>query len=444
MSKKSRILITSYACVFAVFTLIGVGVSESRQQYYQSIASNSYDRAFYEFVSTVSNMDTALEKSLYMTDKAALSGAYMEVYANAMSAQMAIEVLPFDEGGLENTSSFLSKIADFSYYLARNVQSGGISDDNREAIKKLSEISKKLSGGLYEIYADAARHDGGIISLSSKYDDISRLDSITGNDAMKSITDIEAEFPEMPRLIYDGPFSDDVDTGAYSMLNGKEEITEDAGLKTVSDISSYDDLKHTGVTESDIKLHVYENDSARFEVSALGGHMVTMKSYGGGEDSSIDINSAIEYGRKYLEQCGYPNMVNTYYMITGNDAVINYAYKNGDYICYPDLIKVRVSLHDGTVYDIDASHYIKNHKERDIPPQSFKITDKSKYISSDLRVISEGLAVIPTKGKKEVYCYEFKCENSEGRHYIIYVNTQTGAQEDILILLESENGTLTI
>ena len=47
-------------------------------------------------------------------------------------------------------------------------------------------------------------------------------------------------------------------------------------------------------------------------------------------------------------------------------------------------------------------------------------------------------------GKYEILCHEFKCEAEDGRHYIIYVNAVTGEQEKILILLEDENGALTL
>ena len=52
--------------------------------------------------------------------------------------------------------------------------------------------------------------------------------------------------------------------------------------------------------------------------------------------------------------------------------------------------------------------------------------------------------MIPTGGKDEVLCHEFKCIDSEERHCLVYINAETGAEEKILILLEDESGTLTI
>ena len=60
-----------------------------------------------------------------------------------------------------------------------------------------------------------------------------------------------------------------------------------------------------------------------------------------------------------------------------------------------------------------------------------------------LKVLAHEMAVIPTSGKNEAFCHEFKCENG-GNRYIVYINAETGNEEKILILLENENGTLTI
>ena len=52
--------------------------------------------------------------------------------------------------------------------------------------------------------------------------------------------------------------------------------------------------------------------------------------------------------------------------------------------------------------------------------------------------------MIPTAGQHEVLCYEFVCTDSAGGRCIVYVNAETGEQQKILILLEDENGSLTI
>ena len=60
-----------------------------------------------------------------------------------------------------------------------------------------------------------------------------------------------------------------------------------------------------------------------------------------------------------------------------------------------------------------------------------------------MEVTDQKLAVIPLETKKEVLCYELKGKIDQDE-YLIYLNAETGKQEKILLLLVSENGTLTI
>jgi len=47
-------------------------------------------------------------------------------------------------------------------------------------------------------------------------------------------------------------------------------------------------------------------------------------------------------------------MVDTYYLKEDNTAIINYAYKQGDVVVYPDLIKVKIALDNGEVIGLRA------------------------------------------------------------------------------------------
>ena len=84
-----------------------------------------------------------------------------------------------------------------------------------------------------------------------------------------------------------------------------------------------------------------------------------------------------------------------------------------------------------------------NHHKRNIP--GFKLTPEEviKDIPSSLKVKEVSAAVIPTRGTSEKYTYELFCEDTDGQHILIYKDIETGEEADILILLYSDNGTLT-
>ena len=61
----------------------------------------------------------------------------------------------------------------------------------------------------------------------------------------------------------------------------------------------------------------------------------------------------------------------------------------------------------------------------------------------ELKIQSEGLAVIPTEWQSELLCYEFKGK-VEDREFLVYINAENGREEDILMITNTPNGTLTM
>ena len=64
-------------------------------------------------------------------------------------------------------------------------------------------------------------------------------------------------------------------------------------------------------------------------------------------------------------------------------------------------------------------------------------------LNQDLEIFSEGLAVIPTEWKTEILCYEFK-GRIDDTDFLVYINAETGREENILVIVDTPNGTLTV
>ena len=92
---------------------------------------------------------------------------------------------------------------------------------------------------------------------------------------------------------------------------------------------------------------------------------------------------------------------------------------------------------------MEAQGYVMNHHTRDIRTPRLTKQDARGYISSRLVIDSVNIALIPKDSKREVLCYEFK-GTSNGRNFIVYINADTGREEDVQILVESPDGILTI
>ena len=135
-------------------------------------------------------------------------------------------------------------------------------------------------------------------------------------------------------------------------------------------------------------------------------------------------------------------MKETYFLKQEGIVTINYAYMQDNVIMYPDLIKVKVALDNGEILGIETTGYLNNHVEnRDISNIKISEEEAKKDLNIDLEIISSGLAVIPTEWKSEILCYEFKGKVDD-REFLVYINTENGREEDILIITNTPNGTL--
>ena len=146
----------------------------------------------------------------------------------------------------------------------------------------------------------------------------------------------------------------------------------------------------------------------------------------------------------YLESLGYQNMKSSYYEITGNILTANFAAVQDGVILYPDLIKVGVALDNGEVLSLDARGYLMNHTNRSNITPALSRAEAQKSVSSQLSVSKANLCVIPSDGLTENLCWEFSCKANDGTQILVYINAQTGMEEQLLILLVDENGQLTI
>ena len=126
----------------------------------------------------------------------------------------------------------------------------------------------------------------------------------------------------------------------------------------------------------------------------------------------------------------------------GGIVTINYAYSQNDVTIYPDLIKLKIALDNGEVLGIETTGYLNSHTERNIPEVKVSKEKALENLNEKLEIKSEGLAIIPTEWQTEVFCLEFKGTIDE-MDFLVYVNAETGKEEDILLIVNTPNGTLT-
>lgn len=452
---QDRHMLSLVVTLVTVIAVLGLYTYKRERQFRQT-AENNYNMAFFELVSYVENVETYLAKSLISSTPEHGAETLTHVWREANLAQSYLARLPMGSQELANTSKFLNQVSDYSFSLSRkNINNQNLTEDDFNNLKELHTYSVDLENTLNQLSADI--NDGRIKwgELTNKGSSIFLTQ--VSNISKDSFDNLEENFHEYSGLIYDGAFSEHMTSVEKKGLTG-EEISEEEAKKIATDFIGNDrvgEINSNGVSgDTDIPSYDFsikaKNDKKEIitvSVSKKGGHIIFMNYNRNVEAESISQERADEIGKDFLNSKGFPNMKETYYLKQNGVVTINYAYNqkstNGDVVVYPDLIKVKVALDNGEILGIETTGYLNSHYERNIPASKITKEKAKENLNKSLQIESEGMAIIPTEFKTEILCWEFKGKVDD-TEFLVYINAQTGAEEDILVIKNTPNGTLTM
>lgn len=412
---------------------------------------NNYNRAFHELVDYVDDIDTLLKKSMLISTPSQMASISGELFRQTSAAKACLGQLPISEVQLENTEKFLSQVGDYTYMLSQNViNEQKVSENDYNNLNSLSQYATRLNEKLIamqnEIYEGNISF-GTVEKEGEKY--FSTVANAEGG-VLSNFEGVEKEFQEYPALIYDGPFSEHIEKIEPAMTKDEKEISPEEALNIAKNFlgDKGKNLVYEGASENNM-LSSYSFSSAtddreiNIAITKKGGFPVYFTDTKIAGEEKLDFPQAIQKAREFLSKRGYNSLKESYYEKENGVATINFAYEQGNVICYPDLLKVKVDLSDGEIVGTEMHGYIMNHKYRNLPNINITQEEAKAKISPHLSVDATGLALIPKDGETEKLCYEFK-GNHNNQNFIIYINAENGREEDILMLIESENGILTM
>ena len=107
------------------------------------------------------------------------------------------------------------------------------------------------------------------------------------------------------------------------------------------------------------------------------------------------------------------------------------------------MVKVKIAMDNGEITGFEGMSYLLNHKERQLSEKKLSLEEAEKVLSNKITVENRQEAVIPNDFGGEEHVYEFQCLYN-GRKVLVYVDVGTGKEKEVMIVLESENGILTI
>ena len=433
--------------------IIGLGAFVYKKEMdYRQASENSYNMAFFELVDYVQNVETYLAKSLISTTPEHGAETLTHIWREADLAGSYLAQLPIENQELANTAKFLNQVSDYSYTLSRkNIYNEPLTQEDLDNLTNLHNYSVELKNTLVQLSADM--NDGRISwGELTKKGRVAFAQQVS-NISQDSFSGLEENFHEYAGLIYDGAFSEHLTSPERKGLTGDDIDEEKAreiattffGQDRIEEISSNGLSENGNIPSYDfyIKIKNEKDHTASISISRKGGHVVFLNQNRDIEAEAISNEQADEIAKKFLNEKGFPNMKETYYLKQQGILTINYAYEQNGVTMYPDLIKVKVALDNGEILGVETTGYLNSHEERTLPKVKITKEESAKTINKNLEINATSLAIIPTEFKTELLCWEFKGKVDD-TEFLVYINAETGREEDILVIQNTPEGTLTM
>ena len=444
--KKGHML--SIICVLLIIVAILGVILYKKQTEYRQASENSYNMAFFELVDYVQNVETYLAKSLISTTSEHGAETLTNLWREANLAQSYLSMLPIESQELENTEKFLNQVSDYSYSLSRkNIYDEDLTQEDLTNLEELHGYSVELENTLNQLSEDLnnGRFKWGELTEKGTEAFAQQVDNIS----KESFSNLEENFHEYAGLIYDGAFSEHLTSQEKKGLTG-DDIDEEKAKQIAQDFVGNDSIKeiaNLGLSENatipayDFSITNKNDENINISISKKGGHIIYMNTNRQINSEIISQEEALKKAKEFLEQKGFNNMQETYYLKQEGVMTVNCAYTQDGVIAYPDLIKVKVALDNGEIMGIETTGNLNNHTQRNVSNVKISGEEAKKNLNKNLQIETQRLAIIPTEWQTEILCYEFKGKVDD-KEFLVYINAENGREEDILIITNTGEGTV--
>lgn len=437
--------------------LIGVGIytfniNKERNQF-ATMLQNQYQRAFRDLLADVENVKILLDKAEVCNSTVQSNSLMTQLWQNGSAANQSLGLIPITQGVLSNTQKFLNQLSDFSFSLSKqNAGNKLINEEQKKQLTQLSSLSANLLNELRTMQQD-------INADGIKFGEMAKKGLLHMGKASENVSDtkfdgIEKQFTEYPTMIYDGPFSDNVIEGKAKGLENEKDVDLKAAEEKVKKFIGKDKVgKITEISSGKGSINTFgleveppdgdKSKSVFIDITKKGGHVLWMLDPREVPEKKLSDKEATDKAKAFLKTQDFGNLEETFYYKNDNTITVTYVGIIGDGILvYPDQMKVKVALDNGSIVGFDALQFLKAHRQRQTAEPLINEDDARAKVSPDLEINRARLAIIPLPGDREQLCYEFKGK-CKGNDYFVYINAENGDEENILRIIKEENGILT-
>jgi len=409
-------------------------------------AENNYQRAFHDLNYQLDLLHDKIGTTLAMNSRKSLSPALIEVWRLTSEAQNDVGQLPLALMPFNKTEEFLYDIGNFSYRTAvRDLEKEPLTDQEYKNLKSLysqsSEIQDELRKVQYAVIKNNLRWMDVELALASN-------DETVDNTIIDGFKTVEKKVSGYTETNAQNP--------TFLSTNEKDDIYQHVEGKRISKKEAIAIAKKYADFEDDVKVRVEENgkgsDYGFYSVSLLekatgievnmditkkGGYPIWYLNNRTVKQAKLDLNQAYTKASNFLKNHHFDSLdlfessqydqIGLFTFVASVDGVR----------VYPDSVKVKVALDDGSIIGFSADEYLQAHKLRSIDDAKISVDKAKEHINSQVKIMEQREAIIINDIGEEVLCYEF-LGVIDNDTYRIFINAEDGQEEKVEKLKNSE------
>ncbi len=438
MKRVIRIIAAYAAGALIVGLSISTIILSDRNAQLQNTITAVYQKSFNELTSDVNSLQTKLLKLEAAGDNTLYSALLMDVWRQTGDTESSIAALPVSYTATSPLTQFVNRTGDYCRYLSQKVASGQeITADDLAQVRALADACGKVNDAIEELRRGGYPTEGAYMDVAFLADE-----PMEGN--------LDFANQEFPRLIYDGPFSESTEDKQPEGL-GTAPCTAQEACDAAAEFLSMDASALTNDCDQEGLIPCFgfsgqqDGRDLTILVSKTGCKVLYYMCQPSGGISAIPsderCNELKAIAQQYCADKGYGQTASSYAQYYNGMALINLAPMQDGAVLYPDLIKVWVDISSNAVVGFDDYNYLMSHKQRTLPQVTVTEQQAKDSVAGRMEVESSRLALIPLDTNEEKLCWELK-GTVNGNDYLIYISVETGAEEDILMIQNVNDGTL--
>jgi spore germination protein len=401
-------------------------------------AENNYQRAFHNLSFHVDLLHDKIGSTLAMNSRQSLSPGLAEVWritsqAHSDVGQLPLTLLPFNK-----TQEFLANIGNFSYQAAiRDLDKTPLSNQEYNTLKVLYKQSGEIQKELRNVQSMALKHNLRWMDVEMALASGKENTDNTIIDGFKTVEKTVSGYT-------------DTDFGpSFTNMQTKDENFNNIKAKPVSRSEAGNSAKkfvnmgqsvNVKVTQngkgSDFGfysvslINTKTNEEINMDITKKGGYPIWFINSRNVTAQKLSIHDAANKAAAFLKEKGISGMELSESAQYDNIGVFDFVAKQDNIRIYPESIKLKVALDNGSIVGYSAEDYLKSHQNRAIPAPSITKEQAQAKTNPNFKVMEFREAVILNNLKKEVLCYEF-LGVIDSDTYRIFINAETGQEEKV-------------